>query len=694
MTTNGDYGFGGDINFKAMDTSLATQSDFDDPFNDMLAPQSLLMQAAPPYMNSSSNFSNVFHHEDGMPPEPSGTRCYSGSPLPQYSVSTGHTSSGQGLIEAESPFDVGHISRDVAVGIPHEELGLEARVEVPSAVQIPAPFKLLSNASSHTTSVTNGSGSQVPVMLAIPTELPTVPPPPMPMAAPDYGIVEACSQPQGRSSIPPPPGLEMPGEGLQVDSTEWHGQLHSGTEKLQALLEVVHQAKATAATRSGRAPRRMDAVQAAKVQRALGDHPVAGVQRAHDQIFRLIQSSNGFDRQSLNIAIQANAGAGEVDNTVFWLSWMLSAGLIPSPPSLEAVSQLLTSAASQQELLFTMAEMGVSPTDHCWNQLIHTCVKKGDVHKAEMWLSTLMNVDGSPFRPTVISFNTVIHAHAQSGNPARAEHWLNTMIEAKLIPTDSTLGALVNAYAEAGDVEKAEGWVELVMREGWLTPNEFIFNGLIKACANVGDIPRAERWLQRMKVMNVPVTAITYNQMIHACGQTRDIAGAERYFADLMQSGEGCNIITYNAMINACATCGKTKRAQLWIDRMKEAGIAPDKVTYGSFCKALAREGQHEAVKTIINGLEEKGIQHNEYFYASWINACAKPKSPNPEEAERAFRQCVSRGLDGSKVMSVLERAVGRARSAQLLSELCAPPDNRGRARGSKPSKQGRAAKQ
>lgn len=418
-------------------------------------------------------------------------------------------------------------------------------------------------------------------------------------------------------------------------------------ERVKAMQDVVIRCRATGTGgRPGRLPRRLDPASAREMEHLFGIHPVTAVQRAHERFVRLLLSSSGPDRQSFSAALHANLAAGEIELATFWLSWMLGAGFAMGPSTLDSVAQLFTDLWSQQQLLDNMAAMGVSPNDHSWNQLIHACVKAGNLERAEEFLTTLINSQTTPFQASVISYNTVIHAHCHAGDASRAEFWLQKMLEVNIMPMVSTLGAVINAFAELGALENAEHWFALMVERGWFSPNEYIFNGMIKASTNAGDMARAAAWFERMKEADVPVTAVTYNTMIHACGQVRDINGAERYFTQLLHSGEEVNVITYNAMINVCATCGRRKRAELWVERMQEANVEPDTVTYGTLCKALAHEGQHSKIEEIIDSLDSKGITHNEYFYASWINACSRARHPDPKEAERAFRQCIARGLD------------------------------------------------
>lgn len=381
------------------------------------------------------------------------------------------------------------------------------------------------------------------------------------------------------------------------------------------------------------------------------------------------------DKCMFNSALHLHSLAGNAKVTELWLMWMISQKLKPTGASYACAINACAQAGDAQRAEAWMTKLvadGIAPTEHSYNAVINACAQGGFPDRAEDWLNSI-SVLGLDFKPNVVTYNTVIHAFAKGGNLNKAEYYLEKMVANSVMPNEVTIGTIINACAEAGDVSKAEIWLKTLVNgaiNDKLKPNEFIYNAVIKACVNTGNVRKAEEWAEHMTQNGFPMTPVTYNLLIHSYAKEGKIARAEFFISKMEEEGCQTNRITYNSVINACATKGDVDKAHAWLQRMLSRGIDPDQITYGAICKAYAREGNYRKVQEIMQILPEKGIKLNEYFYASFISACGSARPPQPMLAEQAFIQCIQKGFKGEPVVSVLRRAVGHQRAAQLCDAL------------------------
>lgn len=382
---------------------------------------------------------------------------------------------------------------------------------------------------------------------------------------------------------------------------------------------------------------------------------------------------------SFNLVINVHKVRGDLDTAELWLNKMFHAGVKPNSvtyTTLISGCEQLGDVERAERLFASMLQEGCEPNEQTHNAMMSAYVRSGDIQSAERWLQGLLSFP-SHVRPNAMSFNTLIHAYTRRHEFDKAGYWFAQLMNAGLMPTQSTICALVDFFVDKGD----EGMMVNLrgITDSWLEVSDLSYNTIIKACARRGDAEQAEKVLKHMLEEGHVCSLSTYNAMIHACTQTGDIARAERYFRLMGENNVAPDSITFNTVINSCATAGDAVRAQHWLLEMIDAEVLPNEVTYGTICKAYARQGKPDAVKFMIDALEESSFPLNEYFYASWISAFGAARPPDMEGAEAAFALMVEKGLKIQNVKRALIRAVGETRAAHLTEvfkkkKVAAPP--------------------
>ncbi|CAE8619501.1 unnamed protein product, partial [Polarella glacialis] len=119
-------------------------------------------------------------------------------------------------------------------------------------------------------------------------------------------------------------------------------------------------------------------------------------------------------------------------------------GLSPLQSGYNSVVQAWASAGNESRArswIRSMQEAGYTPDEVTFGVVMETFVKRGDAAEA---LKIFQEMIDSGVTPSVVNFNQLIDAcgRAQPRKPEDAEGLLTSMVEARLVPTASTLRAM------------------------------------------------------------------------------------------------------------------------------------------------------------------------------------------------------------------------------------------------------------
>lgn len=378
-------------------------------------------------------------------------------------------------------------------------------------------------------------------------------------------------------------------------------------------------------------------------------------------------------RCTFNSIINAHKVRGDMQQAKVWFQQLVRSGMAPNSVTYTMMISGCAEAADVRGAESWYEEMqsrGCLPTEHTLNALIKAYANAEDYQGAEERLRSLSKLSDQ-MKPNVVAYNIVIQACGSAGMHDRAMHWYKELLNVGLCPTQGTICSLMTGYLNSNDgtMNHATQIEQLTktMEEYGLPMLDVNYSMVIRASARRGDVGQAAALFEQMITKGQPCSLSNYNSMIHACTQTGNIRLAEHYLRLMEEYGIDPDLISYNTVINACAAVADTKRAEQWFLHMIQRGLKPNLVTYGTICKAYARQGDASSVKKVMDVLEESGLELNEYFFGSLIAAYGASCPPDLKGAEGAFQELMSRGLEALSVKRVLMRAVGEARTLQLL---------------------------
>jgi len=323
----------------------------------------------------------------------------------------------------------------------------------------------------------------------------------------------------------------------------------------------------------------------------------------------------------------------------------------------------------------TLNDMGVDPTNVddkkvvAYNQIITSCIRAGDVARAEEWLLRQLE---SGTKPEVSSFNMVIDACTKNKRMASGERWLLAMIDAGVAPDVISYTTIIDACAKNGDVLRAERWLTKMLQTG-VNADVVSYNAVIDACAKAGEVRHAEQWFSKMVSTGVEPNVISYTALIAASARHGDLARAEALLEKMEQNGVKANANSYSAVIDCCAKTGNVGSAEKWLSRMTKAGVDADVVCYNALINACAKAGNAERAEEWLSKMLDRGLDVNVISYNAVINACAKAR--DVDRAERWLKQMLQKGVEVNvicynAVINACARVGDVTRAERWLCEL------------------------
>lgn len=383
------------------------------------------------------------------------------------------------------------------------------------------------------------------------------------------------------------------------------------------------------------------------------------------------QEGNRPDSVSYNLVIRAFAKKCDVKGAEAWLLRMEKSGL---EATLCSYNTVLDACAKANDAEACDAWLGKLISSGCganvisYATAIYAWARRGEEGAAAAWLQKMKEAG---IEPDAVSYNSMIHACGVAGNPAGAQHWVLEMQARGLEATVTTFTAVIDACAKANDVPGAEKMLE-AMIESKVQPNVVTFSAMIDACAKSCNLSKAEYWHERMIECNVKPNAHSFSAVINACAKVGDVDKAEEWLGRSEVAGIVTDVVVYSSVIDACGKAGDAERAMVVFQRMQAHGIQPHIVAYAALARPFAYKGDFVEVERISGEMIARRIKPNEYFLYAHLLSYATCRPQQPQRAEECYRRAVKLGVKtNDHVATVLVRAVGRERCAELFQELC-----------------------
>lgn len=377
------------------------------------------------------------------------------------------------------------------------------------------------------------------------------------------------------------------------------------------------------------------------------------------------------DIVSFNLVIRAHAKKGDVRGAEKWFTRMVERGIQPTLCSYNTVLDACAKADDPEALetwIQRMLERKIEPNVISYATAIYASARRGEEAQAEKWLRAMIDA-GIP--PDAVAYNSMIHACGVGGNAEGAERWVKEMHARGLETTVTTYTAVIDACAKVGDATRAEKWME-AMITARVQPNVVTYSAMIDACAKAADPTRAEYWHDQMAQSGVKPNAHSFSAVINAFAKSGNAGGAETWLGKSEEAGVANDVVLYSSVIDACGKAGEPERGMTVFRRMQANGIRPHIIAYAGLARPYAYKGDWETVEMISEEMTSSGIRMNEFFHYAQLLAYGTARPRQSQKAEACFRKTLKTGLKpNDHVIGALSRAVGRARCAELIHELC-----------------------
>jgi len=306
-----------------------------------------------------------------------------------------------------------------------------------------------------------------------------------------------------------------------------------------------------------------------------------------------------------------------------------------------AISQVLATSGpvAAGALLEKFEKEGWQSDTAAYNRVIRTFAKRGDLTRAEDWLTRLRARGLKADEDSYVGF---ISSFARGDDPRSAENWMKWMLENEVAPSTLSYGVLIDLHARLGDARKAREWFQSMTKAG-LSPDTGHYNSLIHACSQRNDMESAGAILQEMRSKDLKASVKTYTNLVCICANSLDVKGAERWMQEMQESDIEPNVVSYSAMINACAKVGDLSRAERWYNYMQERGVQANAYSYSALINTCAQTGDVEAACSWLERAERAGTALDGVVYGCVVNACGKVG--DAERAMEVFEKMKRRGI-------------------------------------------------
>ncbi|PPD87190.1 hypothetical protein GOBAR_DD15895 [Gossypium barbadense] len=249
----------------------------------------------------------------------------------------------------------------------------------------------------------------------------------------------------------------------------------------------------------------------------------------------------------------------------------------------------------------------------------------------------------------VVSWNAMIAGYVQAGQYEDALAFFKEMIEANVVPNESTLVTVLSGCAQSGSLEMGK-WVRSWIDDHGLGFNIHIVNALIDMYSKCGDLDTASDLFKGLEQRDV----ISLNVMIGGYTHMSCHKEALGLFQRMLQSNIEPTDVTFLSILPACASLGALdlgKWIHAYIDKniqysdnisiwtslidihaglldlgrqyfssmVQDYAISPDLQHYGCMVNLLGRAGLFDEAEALIQNMEMKP---DGAIWGSLLGAC------------------------------------------------------------------------
>ncbi|ESQ28321.1 hypothetical protein EUTSA_v10018238mg [Eutrema salsugineum] len=320
--------------------------------------------------------------------------------------------------------------------------------------------------------------------------------------------------------------------------------------------------------------------------------------------------------------------------------------LVASNAALEACCRQMESLADAENVIESMAILGVKPDESSFGFLAYLYARKGLKEK----ISELENLmDGFGFESRRVLYSNMISGYVKMGDLDSVSdvilHSLKRDGEEDSSLVEETYCELVKGFIESKGIKSLAKLIieaqKLESRSIDIDIDRSVGFGIINACVNLGFSDKAHSILEEMIAHGeVSVGLGVYLPILKAYSKEYKTAEATQLVTEISNSGLQLDVEIYNALIEASMTNQDFISAFTLFRDMRDTRVADLKGSYLTIMTGLLENQRPELMAAFLDEVvEDPRVEVNSHDWNSIIHAFCK--SGRLEDARRTFRRMV-----------------------------------------------------
>ena len=239
-----------------------------------------------------------------------------------------------------------------------------------------------------------------------------------------------------------------------------------------------------------------------------------------------------------------------------------------------------------QGLLKLEQEYGFSPTLSCYNTVIHTFARVGDVEGAVSWFEALQNAGLSPDNS---SYFPLILVHSKRGDKEAVHDLLQQVRSQGLKPSLSLIDLEILTYTNDDNLVEAEILLEEALSMELEGERTRMWNVVINAYAMRKDLPKVKQLHKRMQDAGIPQDSMTFAALISGLSRAKFPLAAYKVLQKVMPAlGIEPTVLHYALIMRGFLETESYDHLFNIYKTMLERGMSPTVSTQNTLLRAAA----------------------------------------------------------------------------------------------------------
>ncbi|CAJ1966972.1 unnamed protein product [Sphenostylis stenocarpa] len=221
------------------------------------------------------------------------------------------------------------------------------------------------------------------------------------------------------------------------------------------------------------------------------------------------------------------------------------------------------------------------------------------------------------------------------GRALQLFQWLES--NKKLEFVESDYASQLDLIAKLRGLLKAEKYIQSVPES---FRGELLYRTLLANCASQNNLAATEKIFNKMKDLDLPLTAFAYNQLLLLYKKLD-----KKKIADVLLLMEKENIkpsiFTFRILLDAKGQSNDIAGMEQVLETMKAEGIEPDVQTQSVLARHYTSAGLKEKAEAIVKEIEGENLKENQWACATLLRLYAN--LGKADEVERIWKVCKSK---------------------------------------------------